>query len=47
MPRRRRSNRSHVVELLLVAAAIGGLWLWRANGGPRAFGEWFGPMFAP
>ena len=46
MARRRRSTRSRVVELVLVAAVIGGIWLWMINGGPQAFGEWFGPLFA-
>ncbi len=41
MSRRSRSRRSHLVEAILVAAAVVGIYVWMTNGGPAAFGQWF------
>jgi len=32
------------VELVTVAVAIGGIYLFLSNGGPTAFGHWFADM---
>jgi len=41
MRRRSRSRRSHIVEAVLVAAAVLAIYLWMTNGGPEALGRWF------
>jgi hypothetical protein len=43
---RGRSRRSHLVEIAVIAVAVALIYLFVANGGPSAVGNWFGDLMA-
>ena len=44
---RRRSRKSHALEILLTAALVSGIYLWMTNHGPESVGSYSAGQMVP